>query len=113
MQAYAHKMCLSCVLYVKYFFSELEQCCKAANHNSRESTTLRCIFDVKAWLLPALEEIHGHTVPHVFLFRRNAQGRAVMFYKHWSHEPWQPQEGLTLLKVIWILSNCCSHAMAM
>ncbi len=32
------------------------------------------------------------TVPHVFLFRCGADGKALMFYKHWSHEAWQPKD---------------------
>ncbi len=81
------------------FPTDMEACCKASNRSVRATATLQYVFDVKSWLTPQLEEIHGHTVPHVFLFRRNAEGKAVMFTKHWSHQEWEPQEGLKLLKV--------------
>ena len=41
-----------------------------------------------------------HTTPHVFLFKRERDGKAEMYYKHWSSDPWTPKEGLLLLKVI-------------
>ena len=63
-------------------------------------STLRYLFDVKSWIAPYLEEIHHHTSPHIFRFQKNAQGRAVMHYKHWSHEQWEPEQAeLLLLKV--------------
>lgn len=74
-------------------------CYKAANHAVRGVITLEYIFDIKSWLSPHLAEIHGHTSPHVFLFQKNSEGVAVMFTKHWSHEDWEPAEGLRLLKV--------------
>ena len=66
-------------------------------------STMRYIFDIRQWIEPFLEEIHKHTTPHIFLFRRNPRGKAEMFYKHWSNEEWSPSEGLILLKV----EPCC------
>ena len=85
---------------VFFHFTEMHDCCKAANSSVRGVTNLQYIFDIKSWLSPHLAEIHGHTTPHVFLFRKNADGVAVMFTKNWSHEEWEPQEGLLLLKVL-------------
>lgn len=62
-------------------------------------STLQYMFDVKHWIEPHLEEIHKHTTPHIFLFKKSLQGRAEMFYKHWSKDEWSPSKGLILLKV--------------
>lgn len=51
--------------------------------------SLTYIFDVRNWIAPCLEEIHQHTIPHVFLFRRNAEGRAEMLYKLWTKDSWK------------------------
>ena len=56
-------------------------------------------FLFKTWLSPCLEEIHGHTVPHVFLFRRGLSGKSLMFYTNWSHDQWEPLNGLKPLNV--------------
>ena len=71
-----------------------------SNHNSKLASTLTDVFDIRKWLNPFLEEIHRHTVPHVFLFKKNADGKAEMYFKNWAKDPWQPSEkGLMLLKV--------------
>ena len=47
----------------------------------------------------AIDEIQYHT-PHIFRFRRNAEGRGEMHYKHWSSGDWRPKDsGLLILKV--------------
>lgn len=89
----------SCVQTIYCHFIEMEACCKAANHTVRETSTLKFIFDIKTWISPYLEEIHGHTTPHVFLFRRNVKGKACMYTKTWSHQEWEPEQGMQLLKV--------------
>ena len=60
---------------------------------------LEYIYDVRSWLTPFIEDLHGHTQPHCFKFVLNAKGCAEMFYKSWSHDAWV-QEGLVLLKVL-------------
>ena len=50
---------------------------------------LTFVYDIRQWIAPCLEEIHQHTIPHVFLFRRNAEGRAEMLYKRWTKDSWQ------------------------
>lgn len=77
----------------------LEAACKAANHTSRKTMTLNYIVDFKKWIAPHIEEVHGHTNPHIFLFKRNALGKSVMYYKNWTHDDFQPKDGVKLLKV--------------
>ena len=72
-----------------------------SNKNVQNVTTLKYLFDVKNWIAPCIDEIHYHTKPHVFLFKRNFDGNAEMFYKQWSHNSWKPSEskGCQILKV--------------
>lgn len=81
-----------------YVFSALEAACKAANHTTRKTMTLHYIVDFKKWLAPHIEEVHGHTNPHIFLFKKNASGKSVMYYKNWTHDDYQPKDGVKLLK---------------
>ena len=82
----------------------MEASLKASNQSVKSVSALKYIFHIKKWITPYLEEIHGHTAPHVFRFRFNhAAKKAELHYKHWSHEPWEPDgdsnKGLFLLKV--------------
>ena len=80
----------------------MEECVKASNKHVSEVSTLTYVYDVRGWISDHLEEIRYHTQPHIFLFKRNpTSGRSQMFYKHWSHDSWEPSgsSGLTLLKV--------------
>lgn len=56
------------------------------------------VYDVKSWLTPSIEELHGHTQPHCFKFFLSSEGHAVMHFKNWSHDAWS-REPLLLLKV--------------
>ena len=77
----------------------MEEAMKVSNQNVKSTHSLKYVFDIKNWIAPHLDEIHGHTVPHVFRFTLNHSKKAEMHYKHWSHEQWQPEHGLILLKV--------------
>lgn len=83
----------------------MEASCKASNQAVRGTEVFQYMFDIKSWISPFLEDIHGHTVPHIFLFRRNSAGKCVMFTKHWSHDHWEPVDGLQILKVTFTKYN--------
>lgn len=59
---------------------------------------LKYVYDVRAWLTPSIEDLHGHTQPHCFKFTLNANGHAEMFYKNRSGDGWS-KDGVLLLKV--------------
>lgn len=90
---------ISSDLVLHYTFLEMEKAMKASNQSVRATFTPTHVFDIKNWISPHLDEIHGHTAPHVFRFRLNQSKKAEMHYKHWSHEEWAPQGGFIPLKV--------------
>lgn len=45
---------------------EMEASCKASNQAVRGTEVFQYMFDIKSWISPFLEDIHGHTVPHIF-----------------------------------------------
>ena len=59
---------------------------------------IEAVYDVKQWLTPVIEELHGHTQPLHFKFVCDEEGRALMFYRQWATDKWS-EEGLSLLKV--------------
>lgn len=59
---------------------------------------LKYVYDVRAWLTPSIEDLHGHTQPHCFKFTLNANEHAEMFYKNRSSDGWS-KDGILLLKV--------------
>jgi len=62
---------------------------------------LESIYDIKAWITPHLNNLHGHSQPHCFKSIRNNQEKAVMYYRNWTTSPWCSEEDATVvLKVI-------------
>ena len=89
-----------CNLCKKLLFIALMQAVKSCNHNVKQVDTVIHMFNIREWIMPHLNEIHYHTQPHIFLFKRNEAGKAIMLYKQWSHESWQSPEGdSVMLKV--------------
>ena len=62
------------------------------------------VFDVRNWLAPNINDIHGHTDPHCFRFSL-INGIAQMHYKNWSDDSWS-KDGITILKVYYNKSIC-------
>lgn len=50
---------------------------------------LQKVYDIRSWIQDHAVELHSHTVPKCFKFELNEAGKAVMFYRNWSHEQWQ------------------------
>lgn len=67
---------------------------------------LLMVYDIRSWIEEYAEELHAHTVPKCFKFERNDAGKAMMFYRNWSHEEWQGP--VVILKV-----NICCIARAL
>ena len=79
---------------------DMEQRFLASSQLSVAVSTLQYVYDIRKWLTPAINDIHNHTTPHIFRFRRNVDGRGEMHYKHWSSDDWRPKDsGLLILKV--------------
>ena len=58
------------------------------------------MYDVRSWIEPHLNEIHGHREPHCFKFVMNEENKAVMYFRNWTTNSWCPQEkALIMLKV--------------
>ncbi len=61
---------------------------------------LREVRNVKEWIQPSLEDLHGHSSPHCFRFIKDEAGDVRMFYKNWSSDPWCDEvDAVKLLKV--------------
>jgi len=67
-------------------------------------TMLNHLYDVRNWLAPCLNNLHGHSQPHMHCFRftLNQQDEAIMHYRNWSYQTWS-EVGVLLLKVITIV----------
>ena len=50
---------------------------------------LDVVYNIKEWLAPHAEELHDHTQPKSFKFVRNADRKCEMFYRNYSHMPWE------------------------
>ena len=73
-----------------------------SNHEIVGVKELKQMRDIKGWLTPIINTLEKHSNPHNFHFRRNVNGKAEMFYRNWSSDPWLPEmpnPGLILLSV--------------
>lgn len=58
------------------------------------------LYDIKTWIIPHLNELHGHSQPHCFKFVLNDQGKAVMYVRNWTTSSWcSEKEAIVVLKV--------------
>ena len=65
-----------------------------------QTSFIEAMFDVKAWLIPHLNDLHGHRDPHCFKFLLNEQNKCVMFYRNWTSDVWCPEDrAAVVLKV--------------
>ena len=91
---------INCISY--HLCIELKSTIINSNHEIVGVKGLRQIRDIKSWLTPVINTPEKHSNPHNFLFRRNVSGKAEMFYRNWSSDPWlpeMPKPGLILLSV--------------
>ena len=79
---------------------ELTDAFMESSRMSTNCSVLKYVYDVRKWLSPYIDEIHHHTIPHVFLFKKGESGHCEMFSKHWAKDDWlQSSQGDILLKV--------------
>lgn len=72
---------------------------KAKLYTSPFVKLLEGVYDVKSWLLPHIEDIHGHTAPHCFKFIKIGN-EVLLYYKNWSDSSWcQDTSAIKILKV--------------
>ena len=61
-------------------FSAMEQRFLNSNSSVVSVPSVEFMFDIRCWLEPYIEEVHKHTAPHIFMFCKNKQRKAEMFY---------------------------------
>ena len=67
---------------------------------------LESIYDIKSWIIPHLNNLHGHSQPHCFKFILNDQGKAVMYFRNWTTSPWcTEEEAAVVLKVMLLIMH--------
>lgn len=87
---------------LKFFFQEsLRALSSCMSQPTPRPYQLQMVYDIRSWIEEYAEELHAHTVPKCFRFERNDAGKAMMFYRNWSHEEWQGP--VVILKV----NVCC------
>lgn len=81
-----------------FYFLEMQRAMQNCVENIKVlSFVLDVVFDIKEWLTPHVEKLHDHTQPKCFKFVRNSSGKCEMFYRNYSHMPWEGP--VILLKV--------------
>jgi len=61
---------------------------------------LEVMHDIKSWISPHLNELHGHRDPHCFKFVLNDENKCAMYYRNWTSDPWCLEDkSIIVLKV--------------
>ena len=68
------------------------------------TTLIERMYDVKGWILPHLNEFHGHRDPHSFKFVRNEDSKYIMFFRNWTSDPWCPEDKAIAVLKVWYLN---------
>ena len=66
------------VLFLYNSPAEMMKATRASNQTVTNVSLVKTIFDIREWISPHLDSIKYHTESHVFLFKKNAYGKAVM-----------------------------------
>ena len=68
------------------------------------------MFDVKSWISPHIKDgqIHENKTPLCFKFVKDEHsGKALMFYRHWSHEDWMGPVKILSVSIYIMIKNPC------
>ena len=95
---YLQRICKILIYFTLHCHLELLKALETCMKNpTPKHYMLKMVYDIKSWISDYCEELHEHTVPKCFKFTLNEDGKAVMHYRNWSHEPWK--EPIIMLKV--------------
>lgn len=72
-------------MYFSFVITEFLQGISDSKADYKGTHTFSNMFNVKAWLKPHMEALHNHSHPHIFRFKKGADGCCYMQYKHWRH----------------------------
>ena len=61
------------------------------------TTLIENMHDVKKWITPHLNDLHGHRDPHCFKFVCNEDDKCMMFFRNWTCDPWCPEDKATVV----------------
>lgn len=58
------------------------------------------MYDIKSWIIPHLNELHGHRDPHCFKFELNEHSKSVMYFRNWTTDAWcSEDQAIVILRV--------------
>ena len=63
------------------------------------------IYDIKSWITPHLNKLHGHRQPHCFKFILNQEEKAVMYFLNWTSDSWCTTEEATIVLKVCITAK--------
>ena len=89
-------------MYIKinnyYFIIDLMKVTSQCYTPNPNVVLLDSVYDVRSWIGPHIDDLHGHSQPHCFRFSLDESGTAVMHYRNWTTDAWS-KEGIQILKV--------------
>ena len=90
--------------YCLFAHADLLEATKASMDPTPTTTLIEHMFNVKKWILPHLNDLHGHRDPHCFKFVCNEHNKCLMFFRNWTCDPWCPEDKATVvLKARYVL----------
>ena len=78
-------------MYIHVFYAiklDLVHATEVSMDPTPQVVLIKEVYDVRSWINPHLNEFHGHSQPHCFKFILNRDGKAIMFSRNWSANPW-------------------------
>ena len=78
--------------YTLYTCTDLLEATKICMDPNPMTSLIIKMHDVKKWIIPHLNEFHGHRDPHCFKFLCNGDNKCIMFFRNWTSDPWCPED---------------------
>lgn len=95
-------------LFIKLFlYADLLHATTISMEPNSKTFLIDVMFDIKSWISPHLNELHGHRDPHCFKFVLNKDNKSIRYFWNWSTDLWCPEDrAIVILKVCTFICKC-------
>ena len=91
------------VIGIVLLHADLQQQISLSSTPCPKVTVVETILDVKSWVMPSLDDVHGHSAPHCYKFVRTSDDdtpQVLTYFRLWSNNAWcETDDALRQLKV--------------
>ena len=92
------------MLYI-FSYTDLLHATNISMEPNPKTFLIDAMFDTKSWIIPHLNDLHGHRDPHCFKFVLNNDNKSVMYFRNWTTDPWCAEDKATVILKVFEFIN--------